>query len=207
MLKRIFKWIGIGLLSLILLALVVYAFLPKGVRDPMPYTFSTKTEKQLLTAHQFAVVAGTPWASQAGYDVLEKGGNACDAAVATLLTLNVTHGEASSFPGVAPTMYYNAQTGEVKSYSGAGKAPAAATIEKFKARGFETVPDQLDVWAQLVPASPDVIIGLLTDCGTMSFSELAQPAIKIARDGFPAHPIMVRNINFSLLERIGFTII
>src|SRR5512143_992328 len=207
MLKRIFKWIGISLLSLILLALIVYAFLPKGVRDPMPYTFTTKTEKQLLKANQFAVVAGTPWATQAGYDVLQRGGNACDAAVATLLTLNVTHGEASSFPGVAPTMYYNAQTGEVKSYIGAGKAPAAATIEKFQERGYKTVPDQLNIWAQLVPASPDVIISLLKDCGTMSFSELVAPAIKVAREGFPAHPILVRNLDFSLVERIGFTII
>ncbi len=207
MLKRIFKWIGLTLSGLILLALIVYTFLPKGVRDPMPYSFTTKTEKQLLKASEFAVVAGTPWATQAGYDVLERGGNACDAAVATLLTLNVTHGEASSFPGVAPTMYYNAQTGDVKSYIGAGKAPAAATIEKFKERGFETVPEQLDIWAQLVPASPDVIIGLLTDCGTMSFSELVQPAIKIAREGFPAHPILVRNLDFSLVERIGFSVI
>src|SRR5512132_4389068 len=170
MLKRIFKWLGIGLLSLILLALIVYAFLPKGPRDLMEYTDRTKTEKQLLQARQFAVVAGTPWASQAGYDVLATGGNACDAAVAALLTLNVTHGEAASFLGVAPTMYYNAQTGEVKSYIGAGKAPAAATIEKFKARGFETVPE-MDLWSQLIPASPDVIVGLLSDCGTLSFSE------------------------------------
>lgn len=207
MLKRIFKGIGLTLLSLIILVLIVYAFLPKGVRDPIPYTFTTKTEKQLLMANEYAVVAGTPWATQAGYDVLARGGTACDAAIATLLTLNVTHGEASSFPGVAPTMYYNAQTGEVKSYIGAGKAPAAATIEKFKERGFETIPDQLDIWSHLVPASPDVIIGLLTDCGTMSFSELVRPAIEIAREGFPAHPIIVRNLDFSLVERIGFSIL
>ena len=203
MVKRILKWIGLGFLALILVAVIVYAFLPKGPRDLMEYKDLTKTEKQLLKADQFAIVAGTPWASQAGYDVLARGGNACDAAVAALLTLNVTHGEAASFPGVAPTMYDNAQTGEVKSYIGAGKAPQAATIEKFKSRGFETVPE-LDIWSQLIPASPDVIIGLLTDCGTLSFSELAQPAIDIAREGFPAHAIMVRNLDFSLVERIGF---
>ena len=206
MLKRIFKWIGLGLLSLVLIAGLIYAFLPKGPRDLMEYQDLTKTEKQMLKADQFAVVAGTPWASQAGYDVLSRGGSACDAAVATLLTLNVTHGEAASFPGVAPTMYYNAQTGEVKSYIGVGKAPAAATIEKFKERGFETVPE-MDIWSQLVPASPDVIVSLLKDCGTMSFSELAQPAIKIAREGFPMHAIMARNLHFSVLERIGFTIL
>ncbi|HET9910671.1 MAG TPA: gamma-glutamyltransferase, partial [Anaerolineales bacterium] len=54
---------------------------------------------------------------------------------------------------------------------------------------------------------PDVIIGLLSDCGTMSFSELAQPAIRVAREGFPAHPIIVRNLDFSLIERIGFAVL
>ncbi|KAB2929643.1 MAG: gamma-glutamyltransferase family protein [Leptonema illini] len=204
--KRIIKWSGIGLLTLILTLLAVYAMLPKGPRDPMPYIFTTKTEKPLLNVKEFAVVAGTPWASQAGYDVLAKGGTACDAAVATLLTLNVTHGEAASFPGVAPMLYYNAKTAEVKSYIAAGKAPAAATIERFKERGFETVPE-MDLWSQLIPASPDVIISLLEECGTMSFAELSRPAIVVAREGFPAHPIIVRNLDFSLVERIGFSIL
>ena len=75
-----------------------------------------------------------PVLAQAGYDVLARGGNACDAAVATLLALNVTHFEAASFPGVVPTLYYNASTGEVKSYIGAGKAPAAATMVAFRSK-------------------------------------------------------------------------
>jgi gamma-glutamyltranspeptidase/glutathione hydrolase len=204
--KRVFKWIGITLLGLILLGAITYALLPKGPRDLMEYTDRTKTSKQILQANEFAVVAGTPWATQAGYDVLERGGNACDAAVASLLMLNVTHGEAASFPGVAPTMYYNADTGEVKSYIGAGKAPHAATIEKFKEAGFENVPD-FNIWNQLIPASPDVIASLLTDCGSMSFGELAAPAIALAREGFPAHPIYVRNLHFSIIERIGFSIL
>jgi gamma-glutamyltranspeptidase/glutathione hydrolase len=87
-----------------------------------------------------------------------------------------------------------------------GRAPAAATIEKFRERGFETVPE-MDIWAQLVPASPDVIVSLLKDCGSMSFSELAQSAIQVAREGFPTHAIMARNLDFSMLERIGFTIL
>lgn len=207
--KRILKWIGrflLGLLGLIVLALMMYALAPKGPRDPMPYTDRTKTAKPLLSAGRFAVVAGTPWAAQAGYNVLEKGGNACDAAVATLLMLNVTHGEAASFPGVAPVMYYNASTQEVKSYIGAGKAPMAATIEKFKAKGYQTVPE-FNIWNQLIPASPDVIAGLLTGCGSRSFGELAASAIALAREGFPAHAIYVHNLDFSVFERLGFTII
>ena len=172
----------------------------------MPYTDRTKQPRELFVAQDYAVVTGTPWATQAALDVLERGGNACDAAVAALLMLNVTHGEAASFAGVAPTIYYNAATGEVKSYIGAGKAPMAATIEKFHEAGYEVVPD-FNIWNQLVPASPDVITGLLTDCGSMSFGELAAPAIALAREGFPAHPVIVRNLDFSLIERLGFSII
>lgn len=203
---RILKWLGLGLLGLILLAFITYALLPKGPRDLMDYTDLTGTQKPLFVGQEYAIVTGTPWSTQAGLNVLQKGGTACDAAVAALLTLNVTHGEASSFPGVAPLLYYNAQTQQVKSYIGAGKAPMAATLEKFKAAGYETVPD-FNIWAQLVPASPDVIVALLTECGTLSFGELAAPAIQIAREGFPIHAIMYRNLQFSALEQIGFSLL
>jgi len=203
---NILKWTGILLLVLILVGSVIYIALPKGPRDLMPYTDRTKQPRELLTAREYAAVTGTPWATQVALDVLERGGNACDAAVAALLMINVTHGEAASFAGVAPTVYYNAATGEVKSYIGAGKAPMAATIEKFHEARYEVVPD-FNIWNQLIPASPDVITGLLTDCGSMSFGELAAPAIALAREGFPAHPIMVRNLDFSPIERLGFSII
>lgn len=204
MLKKILKTTGLVLLILTLSLVAVYLILPKGPRDLMEYTDLTKTDKPLFTGNHYAAVAGTPWATRAATDVLARGGSACDAAVAALLTLNVTHGEASAFPGVAPTLYYNASTGEVKSYIGAGKAPLAATIEKFKAKGYETVPD-FNLWAQLIPASPDVIVGLLEECGTLPFSELAAPAIQIAREGFPAHAVLVRNFDLSLVERIGLS--
>ncbi len=60
MLKRIFKWTGLGLLALVLIAGVTYAILPKGPRDLMQYTDLTKTEKQLLKAGKFAVVTLEP---------------------------------------------------------------------------------------------------------------------------------------------------
>jgi gamma-glutamyltranspeptidase/glutathione hydrolase len=202
--KKFLRNLTIGIISIVVIAAILYALLPKGPRDPMEYSGLTKTEKALFVGDEYAAVTGTPWATQAALDVLAKGGTACDAAVSALLTLNVTHGEASSFPGVAPLMYYNASSGEVKSYIGAGKAPMAASIEKFAARGFETVPE-MDIYAQLVPASPDVMVALLQECGTLPFSELVAPAIQLARDGFPVHAIMARNLNFSLIERIGLS--
>ena len=204
--KKLLRNLAIGIITIMVLFAIIYAILPKGPRDPMEYTGLTKTEKAIFVGDEYAAVTGTPWATEAALDVLARGGTACDAAVSALLALNVTHGEASSFPGVAPLMYYNASSGEVKSYIGAGKAPMAASIEKFSARGFKTVPE-MDIYAQLVPASPDVLIALLQECGTLPFSELAAPAIRLARDGFPIHAIMARNLDFSLLERIGFSII
>ena len=205
-LLTILKWTGIILLGLLLTAGIIYLALPKGPRDLMEYTDRTRQPRTLLVAHDYAAVTGTPWATEAALAVLEGGGNACDAAVAALLLINVTHGEAASFAGVAPTMYYSAATGEVKSYIGAGKAPMAATIKKFHEAGYEVVPD-FNIWNQLIPASPDVITGLLTDCGSMSFGELVAPAIAVAREGFPAHPVIVRNLDFSAIERLGFSII
>ncbi len=204
--KKALKWFGLALLLLIALLGVVYLFLPKQP-EIMAYTDRTKQPRQLLTAEEYAVVTGTPWATEAAVSILEQGGNACDAAVAALLALNVTHGEAASFVGVAPTMYYDAASGEVRSYIGAGRAPQAATIEAFRERGFEQVPDLGDVWAQLLPASPDVLVSLLTDCGSMSFAQVAAPAIRLAREGFPMHAIMYRNFDLSTLERLGFQVL
>jgi gamma-glutamyltranspeptidase/glutathione hydrolase len=84
--------------------------------------------------------------------------------------------------------------------------PWAASLEKFRDRGWEPVPER-DIWAQLMPASPDVLVSLLADHGTMSFAQLAAPAIELARGGFPIHEVMAYNLDFSLVERIGFQFI
>ncbi len=156
-----------------------------------------------LHSQEYMVVAGTPWAAQAAADILDAGGNAFDAAVAALLVLNVTFGEAASFPGIAPLMIYDAVKNETRSYVGVGTAPAAATIDAYKARGFKVVP-KMDIYSQLIPASPDVIATLLSEYGTKSFKEVSEPAISIAREGFPVHKIMQQNLNLNFVERFGF---
>src|SRR5690606_37028613 len=85
----------------------------------------------------------------------------------------------------------------------AGTAPAAATLDRFRDRGWDEVPE-MDVWAQLLPASPDALVALLSEHGTKSFAELARPAIEMAREGFPVHEVMAHNLDFNLVERIGF---
>ena len=157
---RILRAIGIVILVIAILLGGVYLALPNGPRDPMTFNDPWRQDRPMVQASSYAVVAGTPWATDAAMAVLDAGGNAFDAAAAALLVLNVTHGEAASFPGIAPLVLYDAATKTVHSYIGAGKAPAAATLKFFQDKGYTLVPD-LNVLAQLVPASPDVIVSLL----------------------------------------------
>ena len=199
MLKKIS---AIALLVASIIAAAVFYTAP----EILDYTDTTRTSKTLTIGEKHAVVTGTPWATQAAMDVLGNGGSACDAAIAALLVINVTHGEAAAFGGVTPTLYYNAQTRRVRSYIGVGTAPAAASIEAFSAAGLQTVPS-LDIRAQLIPAAPDVIAALLQECGKKSFAELAKPAIELARNGFPMHAIMHRNMDLPWYQRLGMRIL
>jgi gamma-glutamyltranspeptidase / glutathione hydrolase len=207
--RRLYKgliWTGAILAGIVLVLGVTYLILPKGPRESMVYVDPHLKDRPGVQGQSYMAATGTPWATQAAMDTMANGGNAVDAAVAALLTLNVTYGEAASFPGVAPILIYNADKGIVESYTGAGKAPARATIELFQSKGWKTVP-KMDIWSQLLPASPDVIIAILQKYGTKSFSELSAPAVKLAREGFPVHDTMMKNLDLSLFERLGFSII
>jgi len=204
--NKMLKKICLGILGVLLLALVGL-FLLVNFSSPRPqlgFDDPYHTERSALQVKEYAVAAGTPWATDVAIEVLENGGNAVDAAVAGVLMLNVTFGEAAGFPGVAPVMMYDTKTQKVRSYVGAGTAPQKATIELFKERGHNKVPD-FNILSQLIPASPDVLIRLLQDYGTKSFSELIQPAINRAREGFPVHHTMAKNLNLSLVERLGYS--
>ncbi len=185
---------------------VTYWLLPKGPREQMGFIDPWRQPRPETVARDYIAVTGNPWATESALEIMREGGNAFDAAVAALLTLNVTYGEAASFPSVAPLLIYSARDREVRSYIGAGKAPAAATIELYKSRGHEFVP-LYDTLSQLLPASPDTLFRLLRDYGTMGFTQVSQRAIELARTGFPVHHMMLRNLNLSLLDRIGFSIL
>lgn len=207
-----FKKAMIVFVSLIFISLLILSILYwlsttfSKSRTQLDFADPHLQERTTLQVSDYAVVAGTPWATDVAVQVLENGGNAIDAAVAAVLMLNITFGEAASFPGVAPVMLYDANSGQVRSYIGAGTAPQKATIEFFKKQGYDTVPE-LNILSQLIPASPDMIIRLLQTYGSQSFSELVQPAINKAREGFPVHYTMAKNMNLSIFERIGYRIL
>jgi gamma-glutamyltranspeptidase/glutathione hydrolase len=134
------------------------------------------------------VVAGHYLAAQAGFQVLEGGGNAVDAGVAAGIALGVVQSDFVNVAGVAPIMIYLADERRVVTIDGLGTWPASASLERFVKEYGGTIPRGLA--RTVVPAAPDAWIRALAEFGTMSFGEVAAAAIRLARDGFRMHPLM-----------------
>src|SRR5262252_2122831 len=87
------------------------------------------------TGTQGAVAAGGQGAVDSGMEILRAGGNAIDAAVATILALSVTDSKEFCFGGEVPILVYDAKRGKVEVISGMGAAPKLATFEFFEKLG------------------------------------------------------------------------
>ena len=148
----------------------------------MPGSPTFTTRPQL--AGTFGMVASTHWlASAAGLAVLEKGGNAFDAAVATGLVLQVVEPHLNGPGGEVPVIGYDAAGDGVFVLDGQGVAPAAATIEAYTALGLDLVPGN-GLLAAVVPAAFGTWMRLLGH-GLLPLREVMEYAIGYARDGYP----------------------
>ncbi len=136
-----------------------------------------------VMGRRFMVAAGHPLAAQAAARVLEAGGNAIDAGCAAGMMLGVVHPDMVSFAGVAPILVHLAATGETFEVSGVGPYPKRATAELFRERCGGQIPAGL--LRTVVPASPDAWCAALERWGSMSFGQVAAPAMECAEHGFP----------------------
>lgn len=144
----------------------------------------------MIVGARYMIVAGHYLATEAGHAVLQAGGNAIDAGVAAGIALSVVQSEQVQFAGVAPIVIHLADSGETLTISGLGWWPKAAQPERF-ADG--SIP--MGILRTVVPAAPDAWLLALERYGTMSFSDVAAAALRYAREGFPAYPMMVHLIS------------
>ncbi|HEU4825256.1 MAG TPA: gamma-glutamyltransferase family protein [Dongiaceae bacterium] len=136
----------------------------------------------------FGVVASTHWlATAAGMAILEKCGNAFDAAVATGFALQVVEPHLNGPAGEVPILLYSAATKRVDVICGQGVAPSAATIEAYRALDLDLVPGT-GLLAAVVPGAFDAWMLMLRDHGTLELAEVLAPAIGYAEGGFPLVP-------------------
>src|SRR6478735_8625335 len=134
----------------------------------------------------FGMVASTHWlASAAGMAVLERGGNAFDAAVAAGFALQVVEPHMNGPGGDLPLLFWDGST--VRVLNGQGPAPQSASIDAFRALGMDLVPG-VGPYAACVPGAFDAWMTLLRDFGTWEPADVLAYAIGYARDGFPCTP-------------------
>ena len=143
----------------------------------------------------FGAVTSTHWiASAAGMSMLEKGGNAFDAAVATGLVLQVVEPHLNGPAGDLPAIIYDAASEKVEVLCAQGVAPEGATIAHYRDElGLNIVPGS-GLLATVVPGAFDGWMLLLRDYGTMELADIMAPAIYYAREGHPVLPRVAATI-------------
>ncbi len=149
-------------------------------------------------SHHAMVVAEGDLAAKAGLEILERGGNAVDAAVAVSLALGVTNSGSCGIGGGGFMLIYWAKTGRVYGLDYRERAPSAASATMYIRDGKPA--EELARTGPLAVAVPGEIAGLdaaLRRFGTMRFGQVAAPAIKLARDGFPLSPHMARDVSLT----------
>ena len=146
--------------------------------------FTTRPE----IAGTFGMVASTHWiASAVGMSVLERGGNAFDAAVAAAFTLHVAEPHLNGPGGDAPILLHDARTGAQSVICGQGVAPRAATLDRFAALGIDLIP-ATGLLPAVVPGAFDAWMRLLRDWGTWEPAAVLDYAIGYATAGIPIVP-------------------
>lgn len=141
-------------------------------------------------------------ASQVGVDVLRRGGNAVDAAIAANAVLAVVYPASCGIGGDALWIVYEPTTGATVAYNGGGRAPRAATLERLHAAGHTGMPVR-DALAVTVPGAIRSWFDVHEKHGTIEMADLLAPAERFARDGFAVSDVAARyfEINTEMLLR------
>jgi len=160
-------------------------------------TFSTATARQQADARRGPVVgrsvvattqgivaASQPLAARAGVQILERGGNAIDAAIAANATIGLMEPTGNGLGGDLFIIYYEAKTGTVHGLNSSGWAPTGLTVDFLASKGLKEMP-QRGIYSVTVPGVAAGWHAMRERFGTKPFSELLAPAIWYAENGFP----------------------
>lgn len=153
--------------------------------------FTTRPEIQ----GTFGTVASTHWlASSSGMAMIERGGNAFDAAVAAGFVLQVVEPHQSGPAGDVPILFHSARTGRIEVICGQAPAPAGATIEHYRQLGLDLIPGN-GLLATVIPGAFDAWMLLLRDHGRLRLCDVLEPAIHYASNGHPLLPSVAARID------------
>ena len=147
----------------------------------LPLT-AQRTAKPPLHGKHWVIVTGKPLGATAGSMMYMKGGNAIDAACATLAAV-ATMWDVLSWGGETQALIWNPKTKKVVGINALGVAPTGATADFYKAKGMRN-PPEFGPLAAVTPGTPGGLLTMLAEFGTMSLKEVLAPALQMA-DGYP----------------------
>lgn len=153
--------------------------------DPLYYPYPSK---RMVTVSRNGMVASSQaLASQVGLDILKKGGNAVDAAIATAAALTVLEPISNGIGGDAFALVW--MKDELYGINGSGPAPKSISIDAVKSKGHSKMP--VHGWIPVtVPGAPATWAALSERFGRLDLTTVLQPAIDYAEKGFPLSPVL-----------------
>lgn len=160
-----------------------------------PETASGSEEKPGWATETFAVAAANPLATDAGYQVLQAGGSAIDAAIAVQMVLTLVEPQSSGIGGGSFLMYHDGE--EVMAYDGRETAPASVGEELFLDGEGEPLAFMKAVASGRsvgVPGTLRMLESAHKAHGRLPWAELFEPAITLADEGFPVSPRLHRSL-------------
>jgi gamma-glutamyltranspeptidase/glutathione hydrolase len=140
--------------------------------------------RSVVATTQGIVAASQPLAARAGVQILERGGNAIDAAIAANATIGLMEPTGNGLGGDLFIIYYEAKTGTVHGLNSSGWAPTGLTVDFLASKGLKEMP-QRGIYSVTVPGVAAGWHAMREKFGTKPFSELLAPAIWYAENGFP----------------------
>ena len=170
---------------------------PRALAFEQPESESGFQPKPLVTAKRLMVVAAHPLAAEAGLAILRKGGSAVDAGIATQMVLNLVEPQSSGIGGGGYILYWDAGAKQLASIDGRETAPAAATPELFLDANGKPLPRDAAMASGLSVGVPGALAALKLahdKHGKLPWAELFEPAIALAREGFPISPRLAKLI-------------
>ncbi|MEK5444818.1 gamma-glutamyltransferase [Fredinandcohnia sp. FSL W7-1320] len=159
------------------------------------------SQKVTTIAKNGMVATSQPLAAQAGLDILKKGGNAIDAAIATAACLTVVEPTSNGIGGDAFALVW--VKGELHGLNSSGPAPKSISIDKVKEQGHTSMPTH-GLLPVTVPGVPAAWAELSKRFGKLPLSEVLKPAIDYAENGYPISPILGKNwkVSFNRFKEI-----
>ncbi|KAB2333356.1 gamma-glutamyltransferase family protein [Cytobacillus depressus] len=159
------------------------------------------SQRTTVMAKNGMVATSQPLAAQAGLDILKKGGNAIDAAIATAAALTVLEPTSNGIGGDAFALVWTKDK-QLYGLNGSGPSPKSISIEALKERGYDKIPTY-GLVPVTVPGAPSAWAELLKRFGKLSLKEVLEPAVNYAENGYPLTPILAKywNIAFNRFKR------